>query len=238
MKASLPTTINWIFILFIIICLNSCGNILGGTTSALQYKTLVRSQSPINFYSFEESSGSIAYDSGTTLINANFTGSATMQTSQPGKSGYCFNFVTNTWIAPSPAINMGANWSISFWLKTPLPSNGAWKTIVRGSSHHQVIFDSSTNEFGAYIGSFRTSGVDTDLLSAGWHHFTSVGSATAILFYVDGTYRSTSSVGSVDTINTIGNYSSGSQPVYMMDEIAFFNRALTSTEILQQFLAQ
>ncbi len=174
---------------FFTLSLSGCGNVLGGTTSALSYKDQVRLQNPISSYSFEETSGSIAYDSGSNPKNANFTGSASMQNSRPGKIGYCINFVANTWITPSTPINMGANWSISFWLKTPVPSNGVWKTITRGPSHYQVMLEASTNEFGAYIGSFRTSGVDTDLLSAGWHHFASVGSATSILFYVDGIIR-------------------------------------------------
>ena len=222
--------------LFPFMGMNGCGNILGGYTS-FTYKTLIKSQNPIGYYSFEESSGTIAYDSSDSSNHSNFNGSAVIEKNKTGKNGNCFNFILDSWLTPTTPINLGSNWTISFWLKLPIPNDGNWKTIARGTIDHQVIFDQFTNDYGIYVSGFQTSGINADNLSAGWHHFATVGSATETSFYVDGTFRSTINFGTTDTVNTIGNYTDGAQPAYMLDEIAFFNKALTATEIRNQFFA-
>lgn len=97
-----------------------------------------------------------------------------------------------------------------------------------------MIFNNATNEFGSYVsGTFRPSGVFTNNLDEGWHHFATVGNANAMAFYVDGVRHGGTDVGLSDSVTFIGGNSSP-QPCFSIDEVAIFDRALSDEEIALQ----
>ncbi len=202
------------------------------------YEATVLSQNPTAFYKFEETSGTSVADASGNAITGTIITPGSLTYSVAGNNGNAFTFAGNAYVQVAP-ITFAAGtpaYSVSAWVKTPLPTDGNWKTITRGSAaDHHIIFNNSTNEFGSYIGGFVGSGVLANSLSAGWHLFTVTATNTGSKFYVDGNPAGTSTSYSQTNIFAIGNYQSGGQPAGGLDGVAIWLRALSAAEVLSQY---
>lgn len=209
-----------------------------GTVS--DYQTTVLAQTPTAFYKFEETSGtSIADSSGNGNTGALQNG-AGLTYAVSGHDNNAFTFASNAYVRVGPISIASGNYSISAWVLTPLPTNGVWKTVTRGNAgDHQIIFNSSTNEFGTYFNAtaFSGSGFMANSLTAGWHLFTTVGSAAGTTWYVDGVQGNSVAYKSTTDIYAIGNYQAGGQPAGSVDGVAIWNRSLSASEVSSQFSA-
>ncbi len=206
------------------------------------YEATVLSQSPTAFYRFEEAAGIAITDSSGNGNNGVLQSGAGLAYSVPGHDGNSFTFSGNNVINVGPFnLNVVPDYSLSVWVKTPLPANGQWKTISRGAGNdHHLIFNSVTNEFGTYLnaqGGFFGSGQLANSLSAGWHLFSVTSNAIGMNFYVDGAPTPSSFLAkhAVNDISYIGNYQGGGQPAGNLDGVAFFSRFLTASEIAAQY---
>jgi hypothetical protein len=82
---------------------------------------------------------------------------------------------------------------------------------------------------------FVSSGYDVDVLSAGWHHLTAVGSGASTVYYIDGVNVGTASFKSTSQISYIGNFQGGGQQFGTIDDVRIYNRALSTSEISTLF---
>lgn len=70
----------------------------------------------------------------------------------------------------SSAIDLGAAWTISSWYSMGTAGTGAYRTLTRGSSDHQIIINNGTNELGVWnnttsgvVGSFNAIGTGAEV---------------------------------------------------------------------------
>jgi len=139
----------------------------------------------------------------------------------------------------SPAIGIGADWTVGSWFRTPLAPATTWRTLTRGGSgDHQIIVSS-----GGLLGSYKNAapsgfhscgygGIDS--LAAGWHHIAAVGSGTGTRFFIDGTYVCTSAFKSTTDITAIGNHvnaNPGQRFSTHLDDFAVYNSALSDEQV-------
>lgn len=211
---------------------------LVGSSSIGSSGTVLQAYSPVAYFKLDETSGTTAHDeiSGNNYTIAN---AASVNFNQAGAYGSskAFEFTGNAVIQITPNISLaGGKWSAMAWIKTPLPADGNWKTLVRGNSgDHQLLFQNSNNELGFYSNvsnTFYGSGVQVNAaLSAGWHHFASVGNGANTRFYIDGAYVSSVAVGSSTDFYAVGNYQTGSQPIHFVDDVGLFTTNLSDAQI-------
>ncbi|MBS1594264.1 MAG: T9SS type A sorting domain-containing protein [Bacteroidetes bacterium] len=157
-------------------------------------------------------------------------------------------------------VTLGSTWTLSAWVKFPLPANGNWNTLFRGVNYHPVIVErtqGATNAgliLGAYQGGFYPASaasvvnggtiasnaslvqsVDISSLSSGWHHIAASGSGNTESFYVDGVFVGKSAIqvgySGNDNIVAVGNYQGGGQDFGTIDEVKVYNVALSQNAI-------
>ncbi|MBS1619906.1 MAG: hypothetical protein JST76_15405, partial [Bacteroidetes bacterium] len=157
-------------------------------------------------------------------------------------------------------VTLGNAWTLSAWVKFPLPANGNWNTLFRGVSYHPIIVErtqGTTNAgliLGAYQGGFYPASaasvvnggtiasnaslvqsVDISSLSSGWHHIAASGSGNTESFYVDGVFVGKSAIqvgySASDNIVAVGNYQGGGQDFGTIDEVKVYNVALSQNAI-------
>ncbi|MEO6728802.1 MAG: LamG-like jellyroll fold domain-containing protein [Candidatus Dojkabacteria bacterium] len=138
---------------------------------------------------------------------------------------------------PSPII-LPSNWSISTWLKFPLPTSlDGWRTVTShlGGGQHQIIIDVSGN-LGSYNSAWYPSGYNTSGLSTGWHNIVASENAGTTSFFVDGNLVGSIATNAGTDISSLCNYAAaGQQQCGAMDETAIFGRALSGSEIATLF---
>ena len=221
--------------------LANTGNLRWDLGTLIGYEASVMAKAPAAFYKFEETSGTVIADSSGNGRTGTLLSGAGLVYGVSGHDNKAFTFSGNNRISITPLSFPAGAFSISAWVQTPVPTNGAWKTLTRGTTtDHQLIFQQTTNEFGSYLnssGGFTGSGVFVNNLSAGFHLFTVVGSASGISWYVDGYPTPTASTSSTSTgdIAFIGNYQGGSQPIGTADGVALWTRSLTAAEVLDLY---
>jgi hypothetical protein len=210
-----------------------------GTGGVASSGAVVLSLNPVLYYKFDETSGTAVTDYGSAANNATIQNAGNVALNQTGaySGSTSFRFTSTGYVKPNATQDINGTWSISAWMKFPL-SGSAWKTLTRGTQNHQVLFQDSTNIIGSYDNAggttFRSSGFDTDTLSAGWHHVAAVASAGTTTFYIDGTQAGSAiPYVAVDDIQAVGNIQSGGQPAFDVDDFALFNTALTPSQVLQ-----
>jgi hypothetical protein len=193
-------------------------------------------------YHAEETVGSTGADTSGSGNTANLTA---ITVGQPGRVGsYAWQFTGGTSrVQPTVPVAIPGDYTIAFWFKGLAP-NGFWRTGARGvSSWHHIIVETGGTRLGLYSGGFRATNTNYSMPAAsftGWHQLVSVGTGGDTEFYIDGAHVGTV-VGykSTDSIRTLGNYQGNPQRFAdFIDELAIWNRALSSTEIAGIFTVQ
>jgi len=176
----------------------------------------------------------ISYTLSSTTMSVDFTktGSAT----------------TNEWLQTDYQTTSDAGFTFSAWIKSSTTSNQLF--IDNYDSYEQLSL--RVNSSGQYLFYFRGAGTSQDiyfdtasysasgLLDGDWHHVALTMSGTTVKIYEDGSllYTDTGTV-SYEAIAEnfrIGANKSGSATYDgLMDEVAFFDRALTASQIFSQY---
>ncbi len=163
-----------------------------------------------------------AADSTANGNNGTVGGSPTAITGQIG-GGVNFSGSSDRFAISSISVS-SVSYTISAWLNAPIPSNSAgWNTLTRGANDHEVLIRESDWQLGEYdnAGStgFHGCGYYVNVLSQGWHYLVAVGTGSVTNFYIDGAYTCQSNKKSNDSVVSLGNYQSGTQPFGKTDEI-------------------
>jgi hypothetical protein len=221
-------------------------------------------ESLVGYWTGDEATGNTFYDwsghgntggfvgnSNGTLTNMNTTGNATSgwQSGASCKYGSCLKFDgVNDYVAiPDNLIDVGSNYTVSFWLNpvnTP-SGNSRVISIVNGASCGSGTCD--TLQLGYYAtGGFyyrlKTTSVKTGnvLTMLSWYHITFVNNGTGKYAYINGAYvpfDGGSSISANATFSAIGGgYSASSYTTNgTMDDVKFWNRTLGEDEISSEF---
>ena len=161
-------------------------------------------------------------------------------------NNYSMNFdsASSDYISIGSLINLGTSSTISFWYKTSsnnqglIPFGGAsgpYNYVVQwGSLNNEVYF-----RVGNTVKDF--TGV-TEIEDGSWHHYCIVRTGADAELFVDGNSRDTLTglPSATDTlIDTIGATSNGTSNLNnsYLDEVGFWNTALTSTQISEIYNA-
>jgi len=172
-----------------------------------------------------------------TITGATYTSS--------GKIDGAYSFDGNDYVTVTDSVDFHTtNFSMSFWVK-------AISIPASGSNHAQLIqkrwspsYDvddcfgfqvkDGVLDIYTYDGSYHSAGTVTIGFVGSWHHIVGTYDGTNVRFYYDGDLKKTTASG-VDIANNSRNLVFGYGPDNAldgsMDEIGFWNRALTQTEI-------
>jgi hypothetical protein len=133
------------------------------------------------------------------------------------------------------------------WTKAPLAAtNPDWNTLFRDSSasgDHQIIVRRVDNIVGMYDNAtatgFKSTGVDMDLYTAGWHHLAIISDGSYTNVYVDGSLQGSVFDTSAGGIDVIGNYQVGGQAWGVLDELRIkTGTTVTGNYIITQYQNQ
>ncbi len=171
--------------------------------------------------------------------------SATIDTD--GKINHCGNLNNQSYIQfTTNKLTLGSSWSMSFWLHLPLdPENhtlvGTQFVYVFGSvsgtgdlGYIMHKNSSSDLKWGVYSNSRSDRSTNFPDNLTGWNHITLVKNGSYTYLYVNGNYYNrvnAVTTGSVEVIGTSTDDDTGQTIGSKMDEIKFFNTALSDTEI-------
>jgi hypothetical protein len=218
--------------------------------------------SPLAYYSFDEGAGSIVHDDSGHGYNGTLVGGAW---TDAGRFGSAIRFSAgpdggvDDWIVVSPfpqAGSEGSGWSVSFWLlvqsvdftesyvtvlSTEIAMTGGWEVNILPPSGDPTY---ANLQFGFWIPSaYAYSTATCSCLELGsWTHFVAVvdASALTVQLFLDGVeVYSTQALGQfVQGLPRLymGRWDgSGRQLVGVLDEVAIFDRTLSTAEISQLY---
>jgi hypothetical protein len=133
--------------------------------------------------------------------------------------------------------------SVSIWYnRVESVSSTSWRTLFATATTniHHLISQDTTRVLGIWDGSFKSFGY-TPPIDGKFHNYSVVyQSATDATLYVDGIFFSTiSTILNLETspIGSIGNWTSGTYWAGSIATSQIYNRALSATEILQNYNA-
>ena len=133
--------------------------------------------------------------------------------------------------------------SVSIWYnRVESVSSTSWRTLFATATTniHHLISQDTTRVLGVFDGSFRSFGY-TPPIDGNFHNYTVVyQSATNATLYVDGIFFSTISIIlnlETSPIGSIGNWTSGNYWAGSIATSQIYNRALSASEIQQNFNA-
>jgi len=133
--------------------------------------------------------------------------------------------------------------SVSIWYnRIESVSSTSWRTLfaTAATNVHHLISQSTTRVLGVFDGSFRSFGY-TPPIDGKFHNYSVVyQSATDATLYVDGIFFSTISIIlnlETSPIGSIGNWTSGNYWAGSIATSQIYNRALSASEIQQNYNA-
>jgi hypothetical protein len=226
------------------------------------YETAVMSSSPAAYWRFEETNGLVLNRADTPAPAGTVSGSH--QRNQPSASsslGSCIEFSGggvrvpfSTWTQP------GTNFSVELWAKAvtvtaPAHLAGSSRDLSSGSFKF-VVYGGPVTRYSIGAGRQGTTasnGADAGLSATTadylrqWHHYVYVhdGSSGVASFYVDGELIDTSPFSMANFATNTSDFMIALHDVPgfpypfrgMIDEVAFYQRALGANEVRQHFCA-
>lgn len=226
------------------------------------YRNAVLSNAPIVYYEFDETSGTAANNSGSLSANSDYngtlTGTITLNQTSFTNGGNAFDFGGGR-ITFADTLGAMTEWTVEAWINVAstgisdahLFGNdlGGWNDdVLIGMSPEGNTGGVGAGNFGVVQqgspGSVRDHAGGTTLSINTWHHVVVTGSTTAgeLSVYVDGTLAETNSsltngVSFGDNAYAIGakRATGGNEFDGLIDEVAVYNRALTGTQINNNF---
>lgn len=205
-----------------------------------------------------------ANDSSGNALNGSVSG-ATLTTDRFGvaNKAYSFNGTSDYIEIPYSSLFDNATFTISFWVKTPLSTGGGGPNVNQGiltrvaTGGPSLSVGSSTPwlifEIGGSV-TYAASGIAGGAASGGssgqtlydistdtWHHIAFTISTTVCSVYVDGTFITSNTytvpVSYSSTVIRIGKSLNTYWRAFQgkVDDIAFYNRVLSSAEVTQLY---
>lgn len=183
-------------------------------------------------------SGTVVYDISKNSYNHNLVNGAAL-TTQDGVT--CFDCTGNNFLRDAGStFTFGPAHTMIAWARVlPDAAVSTWRTLWR-DTNHPVIIQNTTNLIGFYDGAggsqFNSFGLDAGVIGVEetWTMYTSVGNSGSTTLYINDGVDYSGSV-SVSTEgephDTIGNYSTGSQPFGYVANALVYDRALSLTDI-------
>jgi len=193
------------------------------------------------FYNFDSQNANDALGS----FNGVAVGGLSYSTSTPSSSGYAAQFDGTTGYIniPYQIFPSSGSWSFCLWIKTN--KNYAW--ILKLSNSWGILFDNSSTLYlePTWSGStLFSNNLSNALLNNNWHLLVITSNTSVLKYYIDGSLNENVSnqyqkwgnhdftrLGGLN--DSKGGYFSGS-----MDNIRFYNRELTTTEITTLYKAK
>jgi len=140
---------------------------------------------------------------------------------------------------PAP-VELGAEWTISFWTLAPADSDQTWRNLLDGTVPDTCIAVCfQQGRLGDYHGQQWLQGFSAETLSAGWHHFAAVGANGCTDYYLDGELLGRLSVQARGTVGAVGNRADGAvaEAFGVLSDLRIFGTA-ACLEQVQELAAQ
>jgi hypothetical protein len=195
--------------------------------------------SQVGYWKFDEGYGTTINDTGPNTINGTLSSSTSWTTQARFNHGLKFDGDDYISFSDDSELNFtDSPFSITFWAKTDGNNGTNSRVISRGtydSEGYEIFIDENSFEFRTYDGSPHSSSVTlTD--AQNWHHYTVVKEAGSQTYmYIDGELKSnnTNHVNPVSHSGSleIGRYGGNYYFNGSLDEVKFYNSALTEDEI-------
>ena len=200
----------------------------------------------VGYWPMDEGTGTTTADLSENARIGTLTGDPAWITSSNCKSGNCISFdgVDDKISLISQIALDKTNSSMSWWMKRSAPTryecifsrvNGGSNGHIEVNSSGRIRYESTTNNVSS--GTFSTESLTYD---GSWHHYTIVFGTSNIIVYADGRLISQISA-SADTVDFLiqhfGNQQSQVTYIYgnwltgLLDEISFYNKALSMDEV-------
>ena len=219
------------------------------TPSFSNYRDMIMSAGPVAYYRFGESAGTLcedetAYHDGT-YVNSPALGQGGAIQGDSNTAVY-FNGINNrVTVADSPDFRFTNHFSIEFWMKAGSTTQGRRYITQRGVNRWAVLYGyvAHTVEFfaGGYTGNDPRPGSQIDVNDSNWHQIVYTYDGSTLYGYKDGTRVVSAGksfslaadpqmvyIGSSDGVT--GDWFNGT-----LDELAFYNRALSLAEVNEHF---
>ena len=186
------------------------------------------------FYNFNSQNCNDALGS----YNGVISGGVTFNSSTPNSTGYSTTFDGTTGFIniPYQIMPSSSNWSFSIWIKT----NKSNFNIMKKDGYSGIMIESSSVLLVSlqYSGCRFSNNLSSTLLNNVWHHLCISWDGSKLKYYIDSTLFESFSTIFMDWNNhdftSLGNSNfSGS-----MDNVRFYNKALTTTEITSLYNAK
>ncbi|MFA6365397.1 MAG: LamG-like jellyroll fold domain-containing protein [Candidatus Paceibacterota bacterium] len=202
----------------------------------------------IGYWHLDEGTGTSTYDASGSGNTGTLTNNPTWQTSTNCEADGCLSFDgVNQYVSASGVPNLTSALTVEAWAKTPIVQDATYDTIVSkfSSGPYNGWFlrrnaNSSVVYFTLYDNGTATASITGPTIVANqWTHYAATFDGTIARIYVNGVLSASdlsASIGSATTNFVIsGNYGSTENWNGSIDEVRIYNRALSATEILNQY---
>ena len=222
---------NKLFLVFVMFCmvLFSVNLINAALTDSL-----------ISYLKLDETTGTVVVDSVQTKnFTKTITGTGNITFGSEGKfnTGFLWSNGTQSYLNRSAVSQLQTNWSVSFWAK--LMNTNIAGELIRFGDASPSAFDLSLNATNGlyssiYSGGWRTVYTTTTLTNNTWYHILVTSNTTGTNYFVNGVNVGTTTyyANVASLTNYIGGYISGGPSAkVIIDEVGYWNRTLTTSEI-------
>jgi hypothetical protein len=200
----------------------------------------LRDKGLVGYWTFDEGSGTVAYDSSGKGNNGTWSGtSAHYAAGKVGPYSSIFDGTNNSVNCGNDgSLDLKSELSFSFWVKGPASNNYYGGLVNKRSESPQVGWSLQVGAYGPTVyvridtsaGSNQTNG-DLTCLDSTWHHAVYVIDDGLKKYYLDGVlkYAGTYNVGS--GFSSPANFSIGGTLIGQLDDVHLYNRPLSQTEV-------
>ncbi len=223
--------------------------ILTSSQADLSYSQIVRNDYPVSYWRLGELNGTTAYDrinvNNGTYKNLPSLGAKGLIPTDQINNAVSFDGVKNQVkiATTSASINPINAVSLEAWIKpAAIPTAGSFTSIISKSGNYSLQFNGPQLEFLIYIGGVkkRLQALSGAVVTGNTYHVVGTYDGVTQKLYVNGSLivskPLTGSIGTSTTNLLIGSWDSGSEVFKgIIDEVAIYNTALSSTQVQQHF---
>ena len=215
-------------------------SVVSANAELAAWETQIAGDSPLNWYKFNETSGSVAIDYGTASSNGTYGSTAVINLTTPlGKGVQIVPGVDHTGTVDLSQSLISGDWTLEVLLKVPgvgvesilLSDNSTPLRLIKLSQWPWDLGLIGYTESGAFDAEFNYA-----LPLSRYTHLVFVGqSTTGVELFADGVSQGTNSNYMPLPRDIIGGWSSGDEMFGIIDELVTYDRALGATEIQDHF---
>jgi len=183
------------------------------------------------WYTFDEGTGTTAYDSSGNGYNITFTGNSW----GPGKitnAVQSFDTGMNSYLSSAPTL--GTNFTITFWLHPDSTSQNSGRAAIYSGATGGLFYLHGTQHLD-----FNYGGADhyntTAYTENQWFFVAVVNNAGAVTFYLNGVADGTATGGVGFQASSVLGNGSGQNFKGFMDDLRIYNIALTPAQVVAQY---